>query len=173
MYFLPQYQAFSVRYSHQYFSNESGSSGGLKNDLSFRLFAILKPLAVVEYNEGKCGIDYSDHVVSYATKVRKGIKWYRKLGVQLLLGISVENDLTVYKIVTRKDINIGIFRELLAAKLLGLFENTKNPCIRRSRHNIAVRKNDSGTNIRRACKLYYANKRRRMNRTKTQKNFEK
>ena len=109
----------------------------------------------------------------YAATIRKGIKWYRKLGIQLLLGISVVNALMVYKIATRKNINIRIFRQLLVAKLLGFSENTKNPCLRRSRHNIAVRKNDSGGGIRRACKLCYTNKRRRMDRTKTQKNLKK
>ena len=64
-------------------------------------------------------------MVSYATTIRKGIKWYRKLGIRLLLGISVVNALTVYKIATRKNINIRIFRQLLVAKLLGLSENTK------------------------------------------------
>ena len=170
---VQQYQAFSVRCSHRYFSNASRSCGGLKNDLSFRLFATLKPLAVVEYNEGKCGIDYSDQMVFYATIIKKGIKWYRKLGIRLLLGISVVSALTVYKIATRKNINVRIFRQLLVAKLLGLSENTKNPCPRRSRHNIAVRKNDSGRSIKRACKLCYANKRRGMERTKVQKNLKK
>ena len=170
---MQQYQAFSARRSHRYFSNANRSCGGLKNDLSFRLFATLKPLTVVEYNEGTCGIDYSDQMVSYATTIRKGIKWYRKLGIQLLLGISIVNVLTVYKITTRKNINIRIFRQLLVAKLLELSENTKNPCLRRSRHNIAVRKSDSGRSIRRACKLCYANKRRRMDRTKAQKNLKK
>ena len=170
---VQQYQAFSARRSHRYFSNANRSCGGLKNDLSFRLFATLKPLTVVEYNEGTCGIDYSDQMVSYATTIRKGIKWYRKLGIQLLLGISIVNVLTVYKITTRKNINIRIFRQLLVAKLLELSENTKNPCLRRIRHNIAVRKSDSGRSIRRACKLCYANKRRRMDRTKAQKNLKK
>ena len=41
---------------------------------------MLKPLDVVEYNEEKCGIDYSNQMVSYATTIRKGIKWYRKFG---------------------------------------------------------------------------------------------
>ena len=100
-------------------AHTSRSCGGLKNDLSFCLFATLKPLAVVEYNEGKCGIDYSDQMVFYATTIRK-------LGIQLLLGISVVNALTVYKIAIRKNINIKIFRQLLVAKLLGLSENTKN-----------------------------------------------
>ena len=166
---VQQYQAFSARCSHRNFSNASRSSGGLENDFSFRLFATLKPLAVVEYNERKCGIDYSDQMVSFVTTIREGIKWYRKLGIRLL-GISVVNALTVYKIATRKNINIRIFRQLLVAKLLGLSENTKNPCLRRSQHNIAVRRNDSGRSIRRACKLCYANKKRRMDRTKAQKN---
>jgi len=99
--------------------------------------ATLKPLAVVEYNARKCGIDYSDQIVSYATTIRKGIKWYRKLGIQLLLGISVVNALTVYKIATKKDVNIRRFRKILAAKLFGLTENITNPCFRRSQHNIA------------------------------------
>ena len=137
---VQQYQAFSARCSHRYFSNASRSYDGLKNNLSFRLFATLKPLAVVEYNEGKCGINYSDQMVFYATTIRKGMKWYRKLGIQLLLGISVVNALTVYKIATRKNISIRIFRQLLVAKLLELSENTKNSCLWRSRHNIAVRK---------------------------------
>ena len=170
---MQQYQPFSARCSHRYFSNANRSCGGLKNDLSFRLFATLKPLAVVEYNEGKCGIDYSDQMVSYATTIKKGIKWYRKLGIRLLLGTSVVNTLTVYKVETRKNINIRIFRQLLVAKLLGLSENTKNLCLRQSQNNIAVRKNDSGRSIRRACKLCYANKRRRIDRTKAQKNLKK
>ena len=51
----------------------------------------------------KCGIDYSDQMVSYATTIRKGNKWYRKLSIQLLLKISVVNALTVSKIAIRKD----------------------------------------------------------------------
>ena len=57
------------------------------------MFATSKPLAVVEYNEGKCGIHYSDQMVSYATIIIKAIKWYGKLGIRLLLGISVVNAL--------------------------------------------------------------------------------
>ena len=45
------------------------------------------------------------------------------------------------------------------AKLLGLSQNIKNPCLRRSQHNIVVRKNDCGRSIRRVCKLCYTDKR--------------
>ena len=68
---MQQYQAFSARCSHRYFSNASRSCGGRKNDLSFRLFATLKPLAVVEYNEAKCGIDYSDQMVFMSPQLEK------------------------------------------------------------------------------------------------------
>ena len=64
----------------------------------------------------ECGIDHSVQMVSYATAIRKGIEWYGKLGIQLLLGISAVNAWTVYKIATRKVANIRRFRELLAAK---------------------------------------------------------
>lgn len=57
--------------------------------------AKLKFLAVIEYNKGKCDIDYLNQMVCYASTIRKGIKWYRKLGIQLLLGISVVNVLIV------------------------------------------------------------------------------
>ena len=77
-------------------------------------------------------------MVSYATTIRKGIKWYGKLGIQLLLGISVVNASTVYKIATRKEIDIRIFRQLLVAKSLGLSEDTKNPCLQWSQHDIAL-----------------------------------
>ena len=47
----------------------------------------------------------------------------------------------------KKNVNI---RELLAAKLLGLSESTTKSCqnLQRSQHNIAVRKNNSGINMK-------------------------
>ena len=40
-----------------------------------------KPLPICEYNKDKAGIDISDQMGSYATTLRKGIKWYRKLAI--------------------------------------------------------------------------------------------
>lgn len=40
-----------------------------------------KPLAIIEYNKGKAGIDLSDQMVSYGSTLRKGLKWYRKLAI--------------------------------------------------------------------------------------------
>ncbi|GLV38191.1 hypothetical protein CBL_12837 [Carabus blaptoides fortunei] len=44
-----------------------------------------KPIAILAYNRGKAGIDLSDQICSYTTTLRKGIKWYRKLGIEYFL----------------------------------------------------------------------------------------
>lgn len=69
----------------------------------------------------------------------------------------------VYKIVKKKNINIRDYKELLAEKLLGLSENTTESCLQGNQHNIVVWKNNSAINIRRACRLYYSNKKRQTN----------
>ena len=72
-----------------------------------------EPLAILEYKKGKGGIDFSDQMASYATTLRKGVKWYRKLATELLLGVSVVNARVVYKEVTNTKIKISNFKELL------------------------------------------------------------
>ena len=57
-------------------------------------------------------------MISYAITITKGIKWYRRLGMQLLLGISVVNASMAYRIATRT-----ITRQLLAAESPRLPEN--------------------------------------------------
>ncbi|CAK9808878.1 hypothetical protein ANTQUA_LOCUS5784 [Anthophora quadrimaculata] len=80
----------------------------------------------------------------------------------------------VYKIATKKNVNIRQFRELLATKLLGLPEDTQiNSYSQRGRYNIAVRKNASGISIICACKLCYSNKRRHAARSKARENVNK
>ena len=43
-------------------------------------------------------------IVSYADIIKKGMKWYGKLGIQLLSGISLVNASIVYEIATKKNI---------------------------------------------------------------------
>ena len=40
---------------------------------------IEKPLAILSHNKEKSGIDLLDQMASYATSLRKEVKWYRKL----------------------------------------------------------------------------------------------
>lgn len=61
-----------------------------------------KPMAVIAYNKGKGGIDLSDQMTSYGSISRKGVKWYRKLAIELLLGMSVVNAWVIHKEITKK-----------------------------------------------------------------------
>lgn len=47
---------------------------------------IQKPKAIVDYNAGKSSIDLSDQMSSYSSALRKSIRWYKKLAVEMLLG---------------------------------------------------------------------------------------
>lgn len=59
-------------------------------------------------------------MASYATSLRKGVKWYRKLATELLLGISIVNSWVVYKAATRRKIQIRLFRLQIASCLLDI-----------------------------------------------------
>lgn len=50
-----------------------------------------KPVAIVEYNRAKSSIDLSDQMASYNTALRKTIKWYRKIAIEILFGTSIVN----------------------------------------------------------------------------------
>lgn len=45
-----------------------------------------KPETVIEYNNCKAFIDFSGRKKAYNCTLRSGIKWYRKLTLELLLG---------------------------------------------------------------------------------------
>ena len=40
-----------------------------------------KPTAIIDYNKGKTGIDVSDHMTSYASVLRKGVRNNNNLGI--------------------------------------------------------------------------------------------
>ena len=63
-----------------------------------------KPLSFMVYNKAKAVIDFFDQMASYITTMRKGVKWYSKLGIELILGVAVVNACVMYKHVTRKKI---------------------------------------------------------------------
>lgn len=129
-----------------------------------------KPLAVLEYNKGKAGIDLSDQMASYSNTLRKGLKWYRKLAIELLLGLSVVNAFTVYKAATNKNINIRTFRERIAKDLLNL---TSPQPVSQSKHIIRKRVDENNKTIRRACALCYAEAKRKFSRKEARKNIKR
>lgn len=70
-----------------------------------------KPKVVMDYNDGKSFIDRNDQMGSYASPLRKSLKWYRKIAFDVLLTISVVNSLSLFQTVTSKQITITAFKE--------------------------------------------------------------
>ena len=134
-----------------------------------------KPLAILEYNKGKGGIDLSDQMASYATTLRKGVKWYRKLATELLLGMSVVNAWVVYKEVTKTKIKISKFKELLVEQLLS-DAGVVTPSISGSsapHHHLVERTGALGKKIRQACASCYAKAKQEGGRDGARKNSSK
>lgn len=77
-----------------------------------------KPEAVRDYNKCKSYIDLSDQVKAYASSLRRGIKWYRKIAVEILLGSAMVNAFLIYKHVNGISIKITNFRESVARSML-------------------------------------------------------
>lgn len=130
-----------------------------KNKTRKKRKATTKPLAILAYNKGKGGIDLSDQMTSYVSSLRKGIKWYRKLAMELLLGMAIVNSWVIYKKVCQKKISIRTFREKLAEQLLGI-EGRKRRKVEKNKsgnaHLLKTRMNDQGKKIRRCCSVCYA-----------------
>lgn len=79
---------------------------------------IQKPRAVIEYNKYKSYIDISDQLKSYNTSLRKSLKWYRKLAIELLLGTMLVNAFIAYQEVANDKISITSFRENITERLI-------------------------------------------------------
>lgn len=65
-----------------------------------------KPEVIIDYNNCKAFIDLSDQMKSYFSALRRGIKWFRKLTVELITGTVLINAYCIYKEVSGKNISI-------------------------------------------------------------------
>lgn len=57
---------------------------------------IKKPGCVLLYNKTKKGIDFSDQMSSYYTTLKRGIKWWRKVVMELIFGTALINAWIVF-----------------------------------------------------------------------------
>ncbi|KAG7201904.1 hypothetical protein KM043_004616 [Ampulex compressa] len=138
----------------------------------------LKPLAVIAYERAKSGIGLSGQIIPFVKALQKGMKWYRKLGLQLILGISLINALIVYRLATNHKIHIRVFKEQLIAELLGSNIVTKatDPSHQKRQpitHNITIRKDENGKKIRRTCVFCYSQKKQCLGRVEARRNTKK
>ncbi|CAK1581825.1 unnamed protein product [Parnassius mnemosyne] len=80
--------------------------------------AIKKPKIILAYNEAKSSVDMSDQMTSYSSPLRKTLKWYKKLAIELILSTALVNAWIMYK--ENKNTNQGIvqFRRQLVEYLV-------------------------------------------------------
>ncbi|XP_046986173.1 piggyBac transposable element-derived protein 4-like [Schistocerca americana] len=55
-----------------------------------------KPAMIIAYNQSKSFIDLSDQMKSYSHCLRRRVKWYRKLAIELLAGSALVNAHVIY-----------------------------------------------------------------------------
>ncbi|KAL6421600.1 hypothetical protein ACFW04_014221 [Cataglyphis niger] len=65
---------------------------------------------MVECNLGKSSVSLSDQMTAYSSPLRKTVKWYKKLAIELLVNICIVNSMMLFKQVTQKNISISDFR---------------------------------------------------------------
>ena len=59
--------------------------------------SIMKPPVVLDYNEGKQGIDLSDQLSTYYTCLRLSKKWYHKVAFEMIFRGSIVDAYLIYK----------------------------------------------------------------------------
>ena len=110
-----------------------------------------KPIVVTVYNKHKSYIDLSDQMKSYTTSLRRGVKWYRKLAVELIVGAAVVNAHILHQEVANEKMSITKFKEELALKLTKIDIRHDTTHHQQAEHVLE----DVGTKSRRRCVVCY------------------
>lgn len=79
---------------------------------------VSKPIIILEYNKCKAFIDLSDQIKAYNSSLRKSLKWYRKLALELLTGTALVNAYTAHQEIANDKMSITRFREEVIKGLL-------------------------------------------------------
>ncbi|KAJ8966819.1 hypothetical protein NQ314_003281 [Rhamnusium bicolor] len=79
---------------------------------------IQKLKSVVEYNKYKSYIDMSDQMKSHNSSLRRGVKWYRKLAVELIARSALVNTYLLHQDITNNKMSITNFREEVTVGLV-------------------------------------------------------
>lgn len=77
-----------------------------------------KPESILLYNKGKGCIDLSDQKASFSNPLRRSMKWYRKVLIDVLLNTGVVNAACLFNIATTSSMNITHFRASLVETLI-------------------------------------------------------
>lgn len=116
----------------------------------------MKPQIIVDYNKAKGAVDLSDQMAAYSSPLRKSVKWYKKLGIDLILNTAMINALTLCKSVTKNKIQIVDFRRFIMMKLCEVQQNAA-PIDRPKRIKHTLDKKEGlARKVRRTCRQCYA-----------------
>jgi hypothetical protein len=74
-------------------------------------------------------IDLSDQMKAYTTSLRRGVKWYRKLAIELLAGSALVNAFILHQEVANEKMSITKFKEEVASNLLQIENQQSNSAV--------------------------------------------
>ena len=100
----------------------------------------------------KKGVDLSDQLSGYYSCLRKTIKWYRKVIIQLICGTSLVNARYFHKRWGTKNMNMLQFREIIIDNLLA---DEQIYCPIPSRKHVLQSYEGSARESRKRCKECY------------------
>lgn len=78
---------------------------------------IKKTLSIAHYNKCMRAIDHVDMQISLSERLRKTIKWYKRLFFHLL-DITVQNSYAMFKVNSKKNLELSEFRLQLVRELI-------------------------------------------------------
>lgn len=127
--------------------------------------AIMKPQPVLDYNAAKKGVDFSDQMGSYHSCVRKSLKWYQKIALELISSTLMVNAWVLYNLKANptsghKNLDLLAFQERVATGLVGKdplhLVPTAQP--KRKCHTL-LEKEGQARAVRRRCTVCYKSNR--------------
>nr|XP_033342845.1 piggyBac transposable element-derived protein 4-like [Megalopta genalis] len=115
----------------------------------------VKPDTVFFYNDAKKGVDLSDQMSSYYNSLRRTIKWYRKLVIQLICGTCLVNTWYVHIKWGSKRMKIFKFRGKIIDHLLMDVVNSPREIITKNKNYFLSSYEGPARKSRRRCKECY------------------
>lgn len=114
------------------------------------------------------GVDYSDQMASYHSSIRKPLKWYKKLVLELITGTVMVNAWILYNLTTvgqpgrEKNIDLLSFQESVACGLVGMdpkIQSTPGTSNTKRRLHTLMEKEGQARTVRRRCTSCYQDNR--------------
>lgn len=131
---------------------------------------VLKPQAVVDYNQGMKGVDVGDQMASYYPALRSSLKWFKKV-FMYLFDLAITNaflfklvgETTTRQLLFREDVVRGLLMEYVpdAPRYSGRGRPVTNAALRLQGRNLHVLRKNVVKKYKR-CHVCYTHGRRKM-----------